>query len=112
MKRQQRYNISEQEFESLDSMDRLIRDHNFQAQIIGNELMRAKMKIALKHDKDLKRQWENKFVDIGIDWKKKELVVSPTMDPEAKAREAADAIERHRKGNGINTQQTDTTQDQ
>lgn len=105
MKRQQRVVIPEGTFQRIDSYDRIMRDHNFIAQQAGNALNKEKMELVMGLDPDLAEDWKKGFVDVGIDWKTKELVVSPTIDPVKKAMQASDAIAKLKNGN---TKKTDT----
>lgn len=90
--KQIRFTIKSNDFEQVEQYDRMMREHNWIAMQAGNELNRKKLEIAIANDPELEARWKKGFVDIGIDWKTKELVVSPTMDPQKKALEAADAL--------------------
>ena len=103
--KQKKFKIKDSDFETMDTTDRLIRDHNYQAMVLGNELNRKKLRLVEEFDPELAEKWKKGFVDVGVDWKKREMVVSPTLDPKKKAEEVAYEIGKSK--NGV-TEKTDT----
>lgn len=97
MAKQIRKKLNIAELELVTQYDRIMREHNWIAMSAGNELNRTKMEIAKKIDPDLQLKWERGFVDIGIDWKTGELVVSPTTDANKKAEEVEFALQMNKK---------------
>lgn len=96
MKHQKRFKIKGSDFETFDVLERLVREHNYQAQILGNEINRKKLALVQEFDPELEDQWKKGFVDIGIDWESKEMVISRTVDPVKKALEVADLISKEK----------------
>ena len=96
MKHQKRFKIKGSDFETFDVLERLVREHNYQAQILGNEINRKKLALVKEFDPEMEEAWKQGFVDIGIDWETKEMVVSRTVDPVKKALEVADLIKKNK----------------
>ncbi len=97
MPKNKEFGIKKQDFQLLDTYDKVYREHTLIAQAMRERLVILQHTLLEEIDPELAERYKKEFIQVEIDWDKKMLVIHPTNDPAKKAEEATELIKKHAK---------------
>lgn len=86
--------IEKNDFQLLDTYDKLYREHSLIAQMMRERILHMQYTILEKLDPESAEKFKYEFVRVEIDWERKMLLIIPTEDPEKKAAEVEHLIKK------------------